>query len=53
MMWSKGHLESYEEDRLMPLCAYEFILVFMTLSRTSPGRLVAGAAKILKVPHTI
>jgi len=31
MMCSKGHVESFEEDRLKLVCAYEFILVFMKL----------------------
>jgi len=60
-MCSKRHLASLEEVRLMLVCAYEFILVFMTLfplitlkqRYTSPGRLVARATKICKVPHNI
>jgi len=31
MMCSKGHLASFEEDRLMLECVNEFMLVFMTL----------------------
>jgi len=56
MMCSEGHLASFEEDRLMLVHAYEFMLVFMTLfplitlkqSHTNPGRLVARTSKFAR-----
>ena len=61
MICSKGHLACFEEDRLMLVCAYEFMLVFMTLfplitlkqRYTNPGRLFARATKICKVSYNI
>lgn len=61
MMYSKAHIESFEEDMLILVGACECMFVIIRLfplialkqRYTNSGRLVARATKICTVPHNI